>query len=202
MKRTCYFLAIVLLIVIIVKIFYTFALLESHTTRIVKNGLGAWTILVNDTDVTASEVEFEIDSIVYDQDSTVVSGRLAPGLGGHFDISIDPTDTEVSVRYDITFDYTELESLGTNINIASISEISGKNIIRTGENTYTGVISLAEIENNQVDTIRTAISWINDETKNTQDTDLGMQDNPTIVIPIQVRLIQYTGETIEEYEGE
>lgn len=202
MKRVCYFLAIVLLIVIIVKIFYTFALLESNTTRVVENGLGSWTILVNDTDVTGSEVEFEIDNIVYDQDNTVVSGRLAPGLGGHFDISIDPTDTEVSVRYDITFDYTELEALGTTISVASVSELSGKNVIRTGENTYTGVISLSEIEDDQVDTIRTAISWVNDETKNTQDTDLGMQDNPKIVIPIQVRLIQYTGELIEEYVGE
>lgn len=202
MKRVCYFLAIVLLIVIIVKIFYTFALLESNTTRVVENGLGSWTILVNDTDVTGSEVEFEIDNIVYEQDNTVVSGRLAPGLGGHFDISIDPTDTEVSVRYDITFDYTELEALGTTISVASVSELSGKNVIRTGENTYTGVISLSEIEDDQVDTIRTTISWVNDETKNTQDTDLGMQDNPTIVIPIQVRLIQYTGELIEEYVGE
>ena len=202
MKRVCYSLAVVFLILIIVKIFYTFALLESNTTRVVENGLGSWTILVNDTDVTGSEVEFEIDNIVYEQDNTVVSGRLAPGLGGHFDISIDPTDTEVSVRYDITFDYTELEALGTTISVASVSELSGKNVIRTGENTYTGVISLSEIEDDQVDTIRTTISWVNDETKNTQDTDLGMQDNPTIVIPIQVRLIQYTGELIEEYVGE
>lgn len=202
MKRVCYFLSVVLLIVIVVKIFYTFALLESNTTRVVENGLGKWTILVNETDVTEDEVEFEIDNIVYDSADNVLTGRLAPGLGGHFDISIDPTDTDVSIRYDITYDCDALEALGTTVGVVSVSETSGKNIIQTGEHTYTGVISLSEIQSNQVDTIRTTVSWVNDETKNTEDTEIGMKDNPTIVLPIQVRLIQYTGEEIEEYEGE
>lgn len=202
MKRVCYFLSIVLLIVIIVKIFYTFALLESNTTRVVENGLGKWTILVNETDVTAEEVEFDIDNIVYESDTTVKTGRLAPGLGGYFEIAIDPTDTDVSLRYDITFDCTALESLGTTIGVANVVETSNKNIVQTGENTYTGVISLNEIQANKVDTIRTSISWTNDETKNSNDTGLGMQNNPTIQIPVHIRLIQYTGEQIEEYEGE
>lgn len=202
MKRVCYFLSIVLLIVVIVKIFYTFALLEANTTRVVENGLGKWTILVNDVDVTEEDVDFEIDNIVYEGNATVKTGRLAPGVGGYFDISIDPTNTDVSVRYDITFDYTELEATGTAINVTSVSEVSGKNIIRTGLNTYTGVINLSEIENNQVDSIRTRINWTNDETKNASDTELGMQEDATVVIPIQVRLVQYTGEQIQEYEGE
>lgn len=203
MKRVCYFLSIVLLILIIVKIFYTFALLESNTTRVVENGLGRWTILVNDTDVTeTADVEFEIDNIVYDEGTNVLTGRLAPGIGGHFDIEIDPTNTEVSVRYDITFDSSALEALGTTVKIASVSETSGKTIVQTDEYTYTGIINLSEINNNQVDVIRTTISWVNDETKNDYDTEIGMRDNPTIVIPVHVRLIQYTGEQIEEYEGE
>lgn len=202
MKRVCYFLSIVLLIVVIVKIFYTYALLESDTVKVLNNGLGKWTILVNDVDVTEEEVEFDIDNIVYGENTTVKSGRLAPGLDGHFDISIDPTNTDVSVRYDITFDHSTFEELGTAFNISSVSESSGKNIKRTGENTYTGIISLDEISNNQVDVIRVMVSWPNDETKNENDTELGMKDNPEIEIPVQVRLSQYTGEEIEEYEGE
>lgn len=202
MKRVCYFLSIILLIVIIVKVFYTFALLESETIRVVENELGSWTILVNDVDVTEEEVEFDIDNIVYDNNTTVKAGRMAPGLGGYFEIAIDPTDTDVSIRYDITFDNSVFEELGTTIGVANIAETSGKNIVQTGESTYTGIINLDEIESGKIDTIRVSISWVNDEEKNSKDTDIGMKNNPTIEIPVHVRLIQYTGEEIEEYVGE
>ncbi|MBQ6546455.1 MAG: hypothetical protein IJL74_00460 [Bacilli bacterium] len=202
MKRIFYISSLVLGIVLIVGILYAFSLLQSDTTRVVQNGLGQWTILVNEVDVTSEAVDFDIDTINYDSDVNVKTGRLAPGLGGYFDIAIDPSGTEVSVRYDITFDYSNLEDSETSIAVSSVRETSGKRIIQTGPSTYTGIITLDEIELDQVDTIRTTISWPNVEANNDKDYELGKTENATIEIPVNVLLTQYNGEQVVQYEGE
>ncbi len=203
MKRVFYISSLVLGIVLIVGILYTFSLLESETTKVVQNALGQWTILVNDVDVTSQSVDFDIDTINYDTDVNVVNGKLAPGLGGYFDIAIDPSGTEVSVRYDITFDTTELDASETSLAISSIRERSGKRIIRTGPHTYTGIITLTEIGQDKVDTIRTTISWPNVEANNDKDYELGKTEDQTVEIPVTVLLTQYTGEQVPQYsEGE
>ena len=203
MKKVFYISSLVLGIVLIVGILYTFSLLESNTTKVVQNGLGQWTILVNEVDVTSSAVDFDIDTINYDTNANVVSGRLAPGLGGYFDIAIDPSGTEVSVRYDITFDCSNMEASETSLAISSIRELSNKRIIRTGAYTYTGIITLDEIEQDKVDTIRTTINWPNVEANNDKDYELGSTESGVMEIPVNVLLTQYTGEQVTEYsEGE
>lgn len=202
MKRVYYLLSFVLFAMIVAQILYSFGLLESNTTKVVENGLGKWTILVNDTNVTGVPVDFDIDEINYISDAGVKSGKIAPGVGGYFEIAIDPTDTEVSVRYDITFDISNLEDTDTTLNISTVAETSGKTIIQTDENTYTGVITLSEIANEKVDTIRATVSWPNVEANNENDYEVGKTANATVEIPVTVTLTQYVGEHIEEYEGE
>ncbi len=202
MKKACYILGLITIIVLSIEVLNAFGLLESETTRVVQNRLGKWTILVNETDVTASEIDFNINSIYYDNASTVATGKLAPGLGGSFEIAIDPSDTEVSIRYDITYDVTAINAARTTLSISNVYETSNKQIVRTGENTYTGIISLSDIANEKVDTIRTVISWANDETKNEEDSELGKNGVGTIAIPVHVALTQYTGEQIVEYVEE
>ena len=201
MKKVFYISSLVLGIVLIIGILYAFSLLESDTTRVVQNALGQWTILVNDVDVTSEAVDFDIDTINYDTDVNVVSGRLAPGLGGYFDIAIDPSGTEVSVRYDITFDCSNLEDSETSLAISSVSELTNKRIIQTGPYTYTGIITLDEIELDKVDTIRTTISWPNVEANNDKDYELGSTESGILEIPVNVLLTQYTGEQVTEYNG-
>lgn len=198
MKRACYILGFSLIIVVIFLMIRAYSLLESNTTRVVEKELGKWVILVNDLDVTGDEVEFEIENISYETASTVEAGRLAPGLGGHFDITIDPTDTDVSVRYDIIFDYTDINE--TDINISNIVETNGNELIQTGESTYTGVIPLSDIKNGgRTDNIRTSITWNNNENNNEKDSEIGLVENNTVSIPVTVKLTQYTGEEIVEY---
>lgn len=202
MKKVCYISSALLIVFVIIKIVYSFSLLESNSNLVVKNSLGKWTILVNSTDITRSTLGFNIDSIYYDSDVNVKSGKLAPGLGGYFDISIDPDDTEVSVRYDITFNETNLDSSDTSLSISNVTELSSKEIVQTDQNTYTGIISLSEINNDKIDTIRTYINWDNVEANNEKDYEVGKQSDKTIEIPVTVKVSQYTGEQITEYEGE
>ncbi len=110
---------------------------------------------------------------------------------------IDPTDTDVSIRYDISFDLSELSD--TKIKIDSIEEVNNtNNLIKTGENTYSGIIRLEEIQNKQTNKIVVNFTWDEDETTNEGDTAMGIIPDNKISIPVKVKVTQYLGEEITE----
>lgn len=126
-------------------------------------------------------------------DSHVKSDKLAPGLSGCFEILIDPEDTNVSIKYDITLNEEELGN--TSLKIKSIQEIeNNEQLIKTGENTYTGIISLNDINNEIKHKIRVEIEWMDNEENSKNDTEIGM--NHKLKIPIIFRATQYLGENI------
>lgn len=196
MKKICFIISFLLLIVAVYKISDTYALLESKSNRVVETGLGKWTILVNDVDITKT-IDFTLDSMNWDGNENVKEKKIAPGVGGYFDITIDPTDTDVSVRYDMFFDFSVFEN--SSIAVTSISDIDGNSLIKTDVDTYTGVINLDEIKNGKTSTIRVYVVWENNDEKNEYDTSLGMVAGNVLEIPISVTVSQYTGDEIIEY---
>src|SRR5574344_1854742 len=189
MKKFCFFAALVLLLLVILKIIGTFALFETETSRAVESGVGEWTILINGTDITNNTVTFNINSFNWNTTTEVKENKFAPGMNGYFDIIINPSSTDVSVKYNITYDLTELND--TNITISSIIEKDGRGLTRTGESTYTGVITLSQINSNITNTIRTNLSWVNNEANNDTDSELGLELDNDINIPIRVDVFQY-----------
>lgn len=196
MKKIYFCLALVLLIITVFIILKTYGLFETKTELNVQSEVGKWVILVNNTDITQQEnTKFSVDKIIWDQNDEVKEGKIAPGASGYFDIVIDPTDTDVSVRYDIGFDFSEFEN--TNITITSIQEINDKKIVKTGDNKYTGIITLDEISAGTTNTIRVNIAWENNEENNEHDSNLSSAPNTILNIPVTINVSQYLGETIE-----
>lgn len=125
----------------------------------------------------------------------VKTGKLAPGLSGSFEIEISPEDTNVSIRYDITLNEEELGD--TNLKIKSVQEVENNvELIKTGENTYTGLIPLEDINNGIKHKIRMEIMWEDNEENSENDTEIGK--NHQLQIPIIFHAIQYLGEEITE----
>lgn len=196
MKKVYVCFALILLVLTVFIILDTYGLFESKTSLNVQSNVGKWVILVNDTDITSgANTKFFVDEIIWNPSDNVKSGKLAPGVSGYFDIVIDPTVTDVSVRYDINFDFSEFEN--TNIVVTSIEEINNKTIVKTGTNKYTGVIPLSEIKNGVTNTIRVNVKWDNNEDNNEYDSSLGAVPNNVKNIPVFINVSQYLGETIE-----
>ena len=87
-----------------------------------------------------------------------------------------------------------------NLTITSITETeNGNTLIKTDENTYTGIITLADIQNDVTNNIRVAVQWIDNPNNNEQDVSMGENGDPVMRIPIIVHAIQYLGETITPY---
>ena len=80
--------------------------------------------------------------------------------------------------------------------ISSVSETNGKTIVRTGENTYSGIVSLADINNHEKVNIVINLLWNNNESNNKNDYELGKSADVGIFIPVIINLKQYNGSEI------
>lgn len=197
LKKILYLVCFLMMIVLMLELADTYALFESKTNQIVKTDIGKWTVNVNDNLVTSGT--FTVDTVNITSSENVKEGKIAPGGTGYFDIIIDPKDTSVSLRCDIAFDFSAFSG---NMSVSNIEEINQKNLIRTGENTYTSVISLEEIENEETSTIRVYIKWENKEEANEEDSIIGSTKDNYLSIPVDVLVTQYLGEEIQAYTKE
>ena len=175
----------------------TYALLESNVVVDTNIKTAKWNIKINGSSLDKEQTSFVVDKIQVLESGYVKDNKLAPGVSGYFDILIDPSETDVSVRYDISFDFSKLPD---GIEIETIEETLGSILVKTDVNTYTGVLTVKEIKELKKNNIRVNIKWSNIETSNTADSLLGLVYNNQIKIPVMITVTQYLGEKIEEYK--
>lgn len=194
-NKIIYILCAIMIFASIYEITDTYGLFESNKTKIVDNPIAKWNILINETDINQNK-KIIINNFQVDESSTVKSGKIAPGTTGYFDIEINPTNTEVSIRYDITFDYSKLSN---SFIIEKIEETNGFDIIRTDENTYSNIITLADIEKGVKNNIRVHLRWQDNEENNKSDTEIGLNKDYFLNIPVIINVSQYLNESLEPY---
>lgn len=196
LQKVLFLLMMCVVILLIYKIIDIYAVFHSEVGANIQFVNGVWNISVNGTQITkGTETQFIIDQITTTENNHVKPGTLAPGLSGSFDVVINPEDTNVSVRYDVTLNQEELGS--SNLKIKSILEIqNGYELIKTAENTYTGIMTLHEIQNGIIHKLRVEVEWADDGSDDENDTELGKGDIQQLQIPISVHVIQYLGEEI------
>ena len=115
----------------------------------------------------------------------------------YFNILIDPSNTDVSIKYEIKLDTQYIDD--ANIEIVSVIETNNnKDLINTDKNEYTGTILLDDIKKGTTDNIQVNVKW---EDNDLEDIVIGEKPNNQIKIPVEIKVSQYLGETIEEYDG-
>lgn len=175
-----------------------YSLFESNKKNVTHIDIAKWQVKVNSQVLKGNVTSFNVDNVEWNSYENVKDGKIAPGVSGYFDIEINPNDTETSIRYDVEFDFSNLDE--SQFVIDKIEEIDKKEIVRTGKYTYSNIMSLDEIKNKEVNTIRVSLSWINDENNNEKDSLLGSVPNNTLKIPVKVTITQHEdGETLTEY---
>lgn len=183
--------------ILVYKIISIYAVFHSNVGAKVEFRNGAWNIDVNGKKITTGvQTDFTIDQITVAEDQHTMPGKISPGLSGNFKIVINPKDTNVSIRYDITLNQDELKS--SNVKISSVEEKNnGAKLIKTAENEYTGIITLQDIQKNVIHEIEMNVEWLDDEQNNESDTLLGTnKDKRQFEIPVTFHATQYLGEEI------
>ena len=192
-KKILYFICGLCLSMTIFMVIDSYGLFESKNVLNVDSNIAKWNVFINGTDIKKNET-FVVDKINLINNNNVLEGKMAPGSKGYFDIVIDPTDTDTSIRYDISFDFS---SLNGKIVVSGIEEITSGNLVRTAKNTYSKVITLNEIKNGITNTIRVYIKWDNSDDES--DSAIGSVINNFINVPVTIAAYQYLGEKIDIY---
>ena len=183
--------------ILVYKIISIYAVFHSNVGAKAEFRNGTWNIDVNGKKITTGlQTDFTIDQITVAEDQHTMPGKISPGLSGNFKIVINPKDTNVSIRYDITLNQDELKS--SNVKISSVEEKNnGAKLIKTAENEYTGIITLQDIQKNVIHEIEMNVEWLDDEQNNESDTLLGTnKDKRQFEIPVTFHATQYLGEEI------
>ena len=194
-------LVVVSLILVFITIYIirdTYGLFESNNVMVADTNIAKWNVLINGTDIKSGE-NFTVDTITVAGAENVKEGKMAPGTEGYFDININPTDTDTSIIYNVTFDFTKVNG---SFSINKIEETTSGNLIKTGENTYSKVITLEEIKNGITNNIRVHVKWDNLEENNEEDSKIGLTKNNSVSIPVSVTVSQYLKEALVEYQNE
>lgn len=222
MKKLLTILLLIMLIISLFRISSMYALYKEKIQGEYSTLLGAWTIKVNETDITSSgQVEtFTIseNQLGYVDSEYIQAGKIAPEGQAYFDIVIDPTNTDVSIMYTIDVSKNAKSSTDATVELTDAIElINGENYFGQGtdgqtnkvvndtvvrnENSYTSIIPIDKINGNYKNYIRLYLKWSNVvkdeiEINNSADSALGEKENQKLTIPIEINLKQYMGEVI------
>ena len=194
MKKQVVFLVISFFVFVTYLVVDTYAIFESKITTPTENSLAKWVIDVNNSKINGEENNFNVNNVIWSTSSYVLPGKAAPSLDAYFNLVINPEGTEVSVKYDITFDWSNIQN--EEFKLVSVVDLEDSEIVRTDEFTYSGIISLEEIENEEFRDIKVNLVWNNVETNNENDSKMSNLD---IMIPVSIRFSQYFGEELVEY---
>lgn len=120
----------------------TYSRYVADTTGDLKMSFAQWQILVNKEDITNNTSSSIVLTPIIEQNDYVKSNKIAPSSTGYFDISIDPSNVDVSFNYNIS-----LKVLNENIPDLMITKYA---ILDSDFNEEKDTITYQAIENNLI----------------------------------------------------
>ena len=162
------------------------------------------TVNTEDNTVTVNRnFNFGSDDFSYtnNNNSDVVDYKIAPGSSGTFKITIEPNDTQVSIKYKLK---VSLKKANSSISIYR-SDPNKENKILMETDGYEGILQYNESGFTYVDEdgktqsaekieFLISVDWINDESNNDIDTEIGTSStSPVLEIPVSILFEQYLG---------
>lgn len=180
------FILIILLFLLIQKTYSTF---YSAVDGDVLIDVAAWNISVNELGIANSKT-IDINEITWVSNHSNPN-TVAPGSVGTFYISIDPNDTSVAIKYDITFNDHSVDSE----KILTVTDVSFENgeFVQNSSSTYEGIFTLDDIDNEEVHLIKVTVEWINDEENNESDSLIGLNQKEPDYLDITFKASQFNG---------
>jgi len=213
MKKLLTILLLIMLIISLLQIANMYALYKQENQGDYSNLLGVWSIKVNGSDISSGDQNLTFnmteDNLIYLDSAHVKSQKMAPGTQAYFEIIIDPTNTDVSVIYQLDMQFEQLTTKMKLVKVENWFQKSGNEgkientdiSTNLASNTYKAVIPISKINDKYLNHVKLYFEWINDENNNAVDSEIGQTENAKISVPLKINLKQYTGEVIGNEQG-
>lgn len=219
--RLVILIAILILLALIIQ--STYSKYTNKSIGTINENVGNWVIKINDKDITVPDENgeigvFEVEDFTWDWALTpnVKPPKVAPGMIGYFRLKVDPTGTDVSIKYTITIDDSRIievlhnagvsgEDIAERLNL-KITGITNDGVSLEMPRDDEGNIVISRVkelsmiksanEEDRIDEFEVEVTWEDDEANNDLDSKIGSIPNNLIKLPIKVNVIQWTGEEI------
>ncbi len=201
MKRNKKIVKILLVtIVVLGSLFYlyskgTYTSYETLTNGKITPSIARWKVKVDGFLITTEDVlTIGLSNIEWDSTSAL-EGKAVPGSTGVLSVLIDPTGTDVSIKY-------TLEIVDKSVDDDKFLTVTGirnstDSLVRTGRDTYTGIVTLEEIKKNTTVNLILDVSWpLTDEDIDPTGSDVNTSSK---FLEINFSVEQYKGEKIVPY---
>ena len=197
-KKRKLFLVIVLILCSFVLYYgskYTYTSYESSVDAEVNSKVAGINVSINGQNIVKEKLDsVKLDNITLTSTHTR-EGKISPGSTGTFAITLDPTGSEVAFRYD--FELIDKSTDNSKLLTFDGFTSDNGNLIKTASNTYTGIITLDDINNNKVINITGSFTFNNDDIPAITEDNGNLDD----FFEIKFHAIQYNGEEITPYNG-
>ena len=158
--------------------------------------IARWQVLVNNTDITSAASLNNVITPVFPGNENIASGVIAPTAEGYFDIIIDATNTDVSLKYEITTSDNE-DSIVTDLVMSGYSIDGGarQEIIKDENGNFKVENNILYNSQDKDITIRVYIKW-NDDTDdgatmtNAEDTATTQEEESVAKINVNLKFTQ------------
>lgn len=177
--------------------YYTYAKYISSINSDAEASLARWNISVNNQDISTGSQFSNVITPVFTGNSNIAPNVIAPTAEGYFDIVLDVTNTDVSLRYEITTSDND-DSAVTDLIISGYSIDGGQrqNVVNNGENS--GLMITGTIAYNSQDkdvSIRVYLKWNDDSTNgatmdNFDDATAASDSTNKAKVNVNVRVVQ------------
>lgn len=186
-KKNYAIIAILLALVLVFSITYTYARYLTSIDTSSEATIAKWAVSVKEGSNELSTTQKL--TLTVNENENVVSGKIAPGATATGEFVIDPTGSEVAIDYEVKIDTANM----TNSKMAIESLKVGDTVLnKDASGNYIGSISLADVVANKTTTVKVTVAWTNDEANNEIDTATGKTAG-TIEIPINITVKQHIG---------
>ena len=158
--------------------------------------IARWQVLVNNTDITSAATLNNIITPVFPGNNNIASGVIAPTAEGYFDITIDASNTDVSLGYEITTSPNDT-SIVTDLVMSGYSIDGGtKQAIVPDENDEFKVTGNILYNSQDKDvSLRIYLKWNDDENDgaemdNSDDTSTTQAQESVAKVNVNLKFIQ------------
>lgn len=185
MKKLLLIIAILFLSLTVFELINSYGVFETKTRADSDLKIAKWNIAVNNADLNGQNQTFLIDNITYTNTEGVSTNKFAPGTSGTFLLEIDPQDTEVAFKYELSI---ELPPEYSQIQIDSIEGQNGTNLTYQ-DGIYSKVVPLNDVKAQKKDQIKVTFTWLKDA-NDESDSILG-STKESFEIKVNIKFEQY-----------
>lgn len=168
----------------------TYTAYESLVDNEVPVAIATWRIDIDGKNIVTATEKIAVGKVTWENDHAN-SNTAAPGSKGVAIINIDPSKSDVAIKYEISYEDNTINP-DCVLTVTSIY-LENEELKKIGDHSFEGIIPMSEIKTKNVKKLVINVEWVNNEENNEKDTQIGAGEVEPNYLNIEFKASQHMG---------